>query len=185
MTEDDPVDAELIDVDGLSLSFEEYERLKTLQHGDQFRKLAYSDRIYLIVGAGGDTEKAARRRTVTDELDQRADATAIRLEEFGLTSDDLALWATTFELLCDRATHIIVIIEDYEGGYVWELGYLFQESLRELVWVLKRDYGTVDENRTHYDNGMAASHLRLLENAARTVRWETDAGLIKCLDRLP
>lgn len=185
MTEEDPTDAAFIDVDGLTLSFEEYERLKTLQHGERFRKLAYSDRIYLVVGAGGDTAKAARRRSVADELDRRADATAIRLEEFELTSDDLALWATTFELLCDRATHIVVIIEDYEGGYVWELGYLFQQSLRELVWVLKRDHGTPDENRARYDNGMAASHVQLLENATRTVRWEGEDDLVACLDRLP
>ena len=184
MTDDDLANA-FIDVDGLTLSFREYERLKTLQHSDRFRELAYSDRIYLVVGAGGDTGKAARRRLVTDELDQRSGATALRLEEFGLTSDELALWATTFELLCDRATHIVVIIEDYEGGYVWELGYLFQLSLRDLVWVLKREYGTPEENRAHYDNGMAASHLQLLENATRTIRWKTDDDLIAILDQLP
>lgn len=185
MTGEGPTDAEFIDVDGLSLSFEEYERLKTLQHGDRFRELAYSDRIYLVVGAGGETGKAARRRTVTDELDRRAGATAIRLEEFELTSEDLALWATAFELLCDRATHIVVVIEDYEGGYVWELGYLFQQSLRERVWVLKRDHGTAGANRKRYDNGMAASHVRLLENATRTLRWEAEDDLVDRLDELP
>lgn len=90
---------------------------------------------------------------------------------------ELALWAVAFEILCEQATHIVAVIEDYEGGYVWELGYLFREELREKVWVLKRDYGSAGANRERYDNGMAASHVRLLENADRTVRWSDEAEL--------
>ncbi|WP_255193186.1 hypothetical protein [Natronobeatus ordinarius] len=185
MADENVVDADVIDVDGLAFTYEEHERLKTLLHGERFRDLAYSERRYLVLGAGGDSEVADRRMTVYERLGARRDATSFRLEDFGLTPDELALWAAAYENLCAKATHIVAVIEDYEGGYVWELGYLFHEDVREKVWVLKRDYGSEAANRAHYDNGMAASHLRLLENADRTVRWTDDADLEARLEAVP
>jgi len=181
----DDVDAEFIDVGGLALDYEGHERLKSLLHGDQFRTLAYADRRYLVLGAGGDGAAADRRREVYGRLDDRPGATAFRLEDFGVAPDELALWASLYEQLCDRATHVVAVIEDYEGGYVWELGYLFHRDVREKVRVLKRDYGDPDTNRDHYDNGMAASHLRLLENADRTVRWEDRDELRRATQEIP
>ena len=174
-----------IDVDGLAFTFEEHERLKTLLHGDRFRDLAYSERRYLVLGAGGETDSADRRMMVYDRLGTRSDATAFRLEDFGPTPTELALWAAAYENLCAKATHIVAVIEDYEGGYVWELGYLFHEDVREKVWILKRDYGNEETNRAHYSNGMAASHLRLLENAERTIRWTDRDDLEAKLDSVP
>jgi len=176
-----PGDVDFIDVGGLAFTPREHERLKSLLHGERFRELAFSDRRYLVLGAGGNTEAANRRMLVYELLGSRPDATAFRLEDFGLTPDELALWAAAYENLCGRATQTVLVIEDYEGGYVWELGYLFHEEIREKVWVLKREYGSTEENRDHYDNGMAASHLQLLENADRTILWrdreELEAGV--------
>ena len=171
MTEENVGDVDGIDVDGLAVTFEEHERLKTLLHGERFRELAYSERRYLVLGTGGDSASADRRMMVYELLGNRPDALSFRLEDFGLTPDELAVWAAAYENLCAKATHIVAVIEEYEGGYVWELGYLFHEDVREKVWVLKRDYGSETANRRHYDNGMAASRLQLLENAERTVRW--------------
>lgn len=185
MVEGNVDDEGFIDVDGLAFTFEEHERLKTLLHGERFRELAYSERRYLVLGAGGDDETAARRMAVYDRLARRPDAVSFRLEDFGLTPDELALWAAAYENLCEKATHIVVVIEDYEGGYVWELGYLFHEDVREKVWVLKREYESEEENRNHYDNGMAASHLRLLENADRTVRWTDEDDLEEKIGEIP
>ncbi|WP_331232363.1 aminopeptidase [Natronorarus salvus] len=174
-------DVEFINVDGLAFTPREHERLKSLLHGERFRELAFSDRRYLVLGTGGDTKAADRRMLVDELLGGRPDATAFRLEDFELTTDELALWAAAYENLCGRATQIVLVIEDYEGGYVWELGYHFHEEIREKVWVLKREYGSKSENRAHYDNGMAASHLQLLENAERTILWrdreELEAGV--------
>lgn len=166
-----------IDATDLALTPAEHERLKTLVHGPRLKDVAYSDRRYLVTGAGGDTGATARRALVYEALDDRRNAIAFQLEEFELTPEELALWAAAFEILCEQATHIVAVIEDYEGGYVWELGYLFRTELREKVWVLKRDYGSAGANRERYDNGMAASHVRLLENADRTVRWSDEAEL--------
>ena len=178
-------DVDGIDVDGLAFTFEEHERLKTLLHGERFRELAYSDRRYLVLGAGGDSASADRRMMVYELLGNRPDALSFRLEDFGLTPDEFAVWAAAYENLCVKATHIVAVIEDYEGGYVWELGYLFHEDVREKVWVLKRDYENEAANRKHYDNGMAASHLQLLENADRTFRWTNRDDLEARVAKIP
>ncbi len=122
---------------------------------------------------------------VYDLLGGRPDAVSFRLEDFGLTTDELALWAAAYENLCAKATHIVLMVEDYEGGYVWELGYLFHDDIRRKVWVFKREYGSDGANREHYNNGMAASHLRLLENADRTVRWKDEADLTERVTDIP
>lgn len=185
MTEANVSDETVIDVDGLAFTFEEHERLKTLLHSERFRELAYSDRRYLVLGAGGDDGTAARRMAVYDRLGTRPNAVSFRLEDFGLTPDELALWAAAYENLCEKATQIVLVIEDYEGGYVWELGYLFHDDIREKVWVLKREYGSEAANRAHYENGMAASHLRLLENAERTVHWTDEEDLDAKINEIP
>lgn len=185
MTEEDVHDDAFIDVDGLAFTYEEHERLKTLLHGERFRELAYSERRYLVLGSGGDDERSARRMIVYDLLGNRSNAVSFRLEDFDLTADELAVWASAYEILCERATHIVLVLEEYEGGYVWELGYLFHEAIREKVWVLKRAYGSDAANRTHYDNGMAASHLQLLENADRTVHWTDEADLEETVAEIP
>lgn len=50
---------------------------------------------------------------------------ATTLEDYGLTPDEIRLWARAFDILCGRATHIVAVIEDFDGGYVWEMGLLF------------------------------------------------------------
>jgi len=80
-----------------------------------------------------------------------------------------------FDILCGRATHIIGVIEDFDGGYVWELGLLFAPSYRENVWVLKRRYPDEETEREQYDNEMAVSHVRLLLTGERCHEWvDTD-----------
>ncbi len=185
MDDDEGIDPDFIDIEGLALDYEEHEKLKSLLHSNQFQTLAYADRRYLILGEGGDTDAADRRMSVYNWLDDRPSATAFRLEDFGLTPDDLSLWASMYEQLCDRATHIILVVEDYEGGHVWEMGYLFHQEIRETVWVLKRDYGDAETNRAHFNNGMAASHLQLLENADRTIHWQDTDDLKSATERLP
>ncbi len=52
---------------------------------------------------------------------------------------------------------------------------------------MKRIYGSEAETRDRYDNGMAASHLAALEEAAgeRVVRWETAAELPDAVASVP
>jgi hypothetical protein len=182
---------ELVDAspDSLTLTPEQHERLKTHLHGDRLNDIEYSDRRYLVVGRGGDGGPGRRRRRVRDLLDDRRDATAFMLEDFGLSGEEIDLWAPAFEILCEQATHVVGVLEDYDGGHVWELGYLYHERsrVRDALWLLKRVYESDERQRERYDNGMAASHMAALERAAsdRVVHWHDESDLRRAVDEIP
>lgn len=167
---------------------EQHERLKDALHGGSFKDIKRSDRRYLVIGSG-DGAPGRRRRRVRDRLDDRPGAMAFQLEDFGFADDELALWAPAFEVLAEMASHVVGVLEDFDGGYVWELGYLYhhQTRVRDVLWLLKRLYGSAEEMRRRYDNGMAASHLAALERAAgdRVVHWEEPADIPEAVARVP
>jgi hypothetical protein len=184
VTDDEPTDetfldgvepGEVVDVDRLRLTPEQHERLKDGLHGDRFTDIRRSERRYLVVGRGGEDGPGERRRRVCELLEQRTGATAFRLEEFGFTGEELELWAPAFDVLSQMATHVVGVLEDYDGGHVWELGFLYhqQARVRDVLWLLKRVYDSEVTTRERYDNGMAASHLAALEAAAgdRVITW--------------
>lgn len=185
---DDVEPDEVIAEDRLRPSPEQHERLKNALHGRLFKAIKRADRRYLIIGSGDDGPRRRRRR-VTDLLGDRPGATAFQLEGFGLADDELALWAPAFEVLAEMASHVVGVLEDFDGGYVWELGYLYhhQTHVRDVLWLLKRLYGSPEEMRRRYDNGMAASHLAALEEVAgdRDVLWEGPDDLPAAVDRVP
>lgn len=155
----------------------EHQRVKDLVNGDLIDDIKGHERRYLVAGAGGDSGAASRRQLVYDRLDSRTNppAVATQLEDFGLTPEEIRLWTRVFDILCGMATHIVAVIEDFDGGYVWELGLLFAPSYREKAWVLKRRYPDDETERTKYDNGMSASHVKLLLTGAQAYEW-TDTG---------
>jgi hypothetical protein len=167
---------------------EQHERLKAGLHGDRFAELKRSERRYLVVGRGDDGP-GRRRRRACEQLDDRAGAIAVRLEEFGFTGEEVELWASAFDVLSAMATHIVGILEDYDGGHVWELGFLYhhQSHVRDVLWLLKRRYSSEAEMRDRYDNGMAASHLAALEEAAgeRVITWTAPADLPDAIESIP
>jgi hypothetical protein len=163
---DDVDSEELTDDDRLAPTPEQHERLKNGLHGERLKRIKRADRRYLVIGRG-DGDAGDRRLRVCELLDDRIAATAFRLEDFGFTDEELELWAPAFDILSEMATHIVGILEDYDGGHVWELGFLYhyQTHVRNSLWLLKRLYSTQEEIRDRYDNGMAASHLAALEEA--------------------
>ena len=172
---DDVDSEELTDDDQLAPTPEQHERLKNGLHGERLKRIKRGDRRYLVIGRG-DGDAGDRRLRVCELLDDRIAATAFRLEDFGFTDEELELWAPAFDILSEMATHIVGILEDYDGGHVWELGFLYhyQAHVRNSLWLLKRLYSTQEEIRDRYDNGMAASHLAALEEAVgdRVILWE-------------
>jgi hypothetical protein len=177
----------LTKIESVALTPTEHQRVKDLVNGEQMSRFRSHERRYLVVGAGGETGAATRRKTVYDLLDDRTDppAMATRLEDYGLTPEEMELWVRVFDILCGRASHIVAVVEDFDGGYVWELGLLFAPEYRPKTWVLKRRYPDDDTERGRYDNGMAASHVAALSTGDRCVEWETVADLPVVLDEVP
>lgn len=167
-------------VEGIELSPSEHQRIKDLVNGRELKCIKGHERRYLVAGAGGETGAATRREIVYDLLDNRDDppAVATQLEDFGLSPEEIRLWVRVFDILCGMATHIVAVIEDFEGGYVWELGLLFADEYRQKTWVLKRQYTDADVEREKYDNGMGASHVKLLLTGSQAFEW-TDVEELK------
>ncbi len=177
----------LTEIEDISLSPSEHQRIKDLLNGEQLDRITGFDRRYLVAGAGGETGATTRRKIVYDILDSRTNppAVAMQLEEFGLTPDEIRLWTRVFDLCCGRATHIVAVIEDFDGGYVWELGLLFAPSYRDKTWVLKRRYPDAETERERYANGMAASHIELLLTGDRSHEWGDTEELRDVVDEIP
>jgi len=165
----------------------EHQRVKDLVNGDQLDRIKGYERRYVVAGAGGDTGAASRRQLVYDALDGRTNppAVATQLEDFGLTPEEIRLWTRVFDILCGMATHIVAVIEDFDGGYVWELGLLFAPSYREKTWVLKRRYPVDGIEREKYDNGMSASHVKLLLTGPQAHEWTDTDRLRAAVDEIP
>lgn len=174
------------DVEGISLTPSEHQRVKDLVNGKQMGRIEGHERRYLVAGAGGETGAATRRQTVYDLLDARRNppAVAFKLEDFGLTPEEIKLWTRVFDILCGMATHIVGVIEDFDGGYVWELGLLFGPEYRGKTWVLKREYEDDETEREKYDNGMAASYLRVL-SSDRVYEWADPDDLPSAVEEIP
>lgn len=183
---DIPSEEEILDgIEGIQLSPAEHQRIKDIVNGEEMGRVKGHDRRYLVAGAGGQTGAATRREFVYELLDARPDAVSMQLEEFGLTPEEIELWIRVFDILCGRATHIVGVIEDFDGGYVWELGLLFAPSYREKTWILKRRYENRAVERDRYDNGMAASHVKLLLTGDRCCEWIDEDALEDCVTGIP
>ncbi|RYJ08278.1 hypothetical protein ELS19_17125 [Halogeometricum borinquense] len=183
---DIPTEAEIMSgIADVRLSPSDHQRIKDLVNGEEMQHIKNYDRRYLIVGAGGKTGAATRRMDVYDLLNDRDGAISTRLEDFGLTPDEIELWIRVFDILCGRATHIVGVFEDFDGGYVWELGLLFAPSYRKKVWVLKQRYPDEQTERDKFDNGMAASHVEVLLTGDRCLEWCDEDELYDAVSQLP
>ncbi|MFB6150242.1 MAG: hypothetical protein ABEJ40_00405 [Haloarculaceae archaeon] len=182
-----PEGDELIEgLEDVTITPEEHREIKTLLNEDLDELKSY-ERRYLNAGAGEGSGAADRRQLVYDLLDGRTNppAIAFRLEDFGFTKDEIRLWCRAFDILCGRATHIVAVIEDFDGGYVWELGLLFAPSYRRKAWVLKREYTDADTEREKYANGMAVSHVKLLLTGPRCREWTDTEELREAVRDVP
>lgn len=182
--DEDEILAGLTDI---QLTPTEHQRIKDLINGEQLDRIKGHERRYVVAGAGGETGAASRRQLVYDRLDRRANppAVATQLEDFGLTPEEIRLWTRVFDILCGMATHVVAVLEDFDGGYVWELGLLFAPSYREKAWVLKRRYPDEATERDNYDNGMSASHVKLLLTGSQAYEWTDTDELRAAVDEIP
>lgn len=173
-------------VDDIVLNPEEHQQVKDLVNGEMLRDIKQHDRKYLVVGDGSTDGAADRRQTVYDLLDSRRSppSIAFQLEDFGL-DERSKLWARVFDILCGRSTHVVPVVEDFDGGYVWELGLLYAPEYRAKVWVLRRRYTEPEVDREKYDNGMAYSHIRQLLASDRCIEWVSEEDLPAAVEQIP
>lgn len=180
-TADDP--AFMAAIEDIDLTPDEHQQIKDIVNGERLKRMSTHERRYLVAGAGAGPA-ADRRALVYQILDRRTGAVATQLEDFGLSVSEIRLWVRVFDILCGEASHIVAVIEDFDGGYVWELGLLFGPSYRSKAWVLKRRYETEATERARYDNPMAASHLALLQEG-RCLEWTDEPELHAVVDEVP
>ncbi|WP_338729533.1 hypothetical protein [Haladaptatus sp. DJG-WS-42] len=176
------------------LTPEEHQTLKSILNGQELQRIKNHEHRYLVVGAGDDSDEneepspaAKRRELVYDRLDRRETppSVAMQLEDFGIESEQMALWWGVFDILCGRASHIVAVIEDFDGGYTWELGMLASPAYLAKTWVLKRQYSDDETEREKYDNGMAASHLAFLLRTEHGQTWRDERELKRKTDNIP
>lgn len=144
--------------------------------------------------AGEETDESAYiGRVYPDEVvrEEQLRPTSQQHEQLknALHGADLDLWAPAFDVLSAMGSHIVGVLEDFNGGHVWELGYLYHHRtrVRDALWLLKRLYRSENEMREKYDNGMAASHLPALEKAAedRVITWGNEDDVPDAIHEIP
>ena len=169
----------------VELTPEEHARFKARLFTAEFRGLKRFDERYLVCGSGGDGAAASRRDDAYDLLAARDGATAFRLEDFGFTDDDLDLWWRAFDVLCGRATTIVVVLEDFHGGYASEMAYLWTEPYRSRTWLLQRVYDDEATMRAKYDDPMARSCSIAFARLGRVLEWSAPPGFRQAVERVP
>jgi hypothetical protein len=167
-------------IDSNSLPPAQYEQLKdTVYDSDRLSAFRQPNSRYLVAGAGKSyPDRYERRVAVRDQLDSRPDTIATFLEDFDLGSDNVALWFRIFDILCGEATHIVAVLEAYEGGIVTELGCIAQFSYRDKAWVLKRHYDTKETRPDQYQNSMAGSVVAELNELNQQMTWRDEEELL-------
>lgn len=185
---DIPTGDEMTDwLEDIQITPDQHQLVKDIVHGDQLQQIKSFDRRYLVIGTGEESGASQRRELVYEQLDNRShpEAVATQLEDYKPTRDEMELWVRVFDILCGQVTHITAVIEDFDGGYVWELGLLFAPSYRPKTWVLKRHYADPDIERERFNNGMAASHTKLLLTGDRAFEWQTEQELLRAVKKIP
>ncbi len=163
----------------------EHQQVKDIVNGSRLQAYKGHGRRYLVAGAGRTSDAWEQRVLVYKRLDCRSDADALKLEELGLRKDEIHLWAHVFDILCGISTQIVAVIEDFDGGYTWELGLMFAGENRDKTWILKRKYEDEDTERERYDNSMAASHIQLLLTGDRVHEWHDTEDLRQLVPKIP
>ncbi|PSQ15821.1 hypothetical protein BRD00_12450 [Halobacteriales archaeon QS_8_69_26] len=156
------------------------------------RRFGDADRLYFVVGnydeGRGQRDRVAATRDRISGF--RSDTEAFLLEEVDPDDEAWENWYVKFRVFLRRATWVVGVFEDNDGGHELEAGEVDTGDL----YVLKRDYYTREGDpdvETEHDrfDGMLAKYFAFLENRDRLYRWTTADvenvdGLETATDRL-
>lgn len=141
------------------------------------RRVADADRLYFVVGNyDEDRGQKGRVTTTRDYIDGYRPYTAgFLLEEVDPDDEAWENWYVKFRVFLRRATHVVGVFEDNDGGHELEVGEVDTGDLH----VLKRDYyaddGEQDEALEHERfDGMLAKYFQFLDDRGRLYRWTED-----------
>jgi len=165
-----------------SFTPEEYARLKAAVFDRSFQRIVHCDTSYLVLGKYDGGPREARLALVKRELEAAREGT------YAFTLSDVPeaweFWPTKFAILASRATFIVPVLEDSHGSHHWETGNVDQPRYRPKVHVLKRDYGTEDEEHAHF-SAMVSHFVEILDRDGRVYHWSTEAELRARVHDLP
>ncbi|MCU4925115.1 hypothetical protein OB905_03815 [Halobacteria archaeon AArc-dxtr1] len=140
-------------------------------------RLGRAEVLYFVIGSYDETD--GRKDRVIETRDRlsmsRPDTEAFVLEEIDPADEAWENWYVKFRVFLRRATHVVAVFEDNDGGHELEAGEVDNDDLL----VLKRDYyaadGSRDREREHdrFD-GMLAKLFDHLERRGQLYRWTTD-----------
>lgn len=155
---------------GQSIDRDEYAALKRAVETDVV-PITEADRAFFILGSYDDEE---RLRLVADRLESVGKPFLVKDLE---ALDSVLGWTTQFEVMANRATHIVGLYEHSEGGHEWEAGWLDHRPYRDKFTVLKRDYPDLDPTDKPFD-GMFAHFVETIATLDQRHRFEapTDAS---------
>jgi len=165
-----------------SFTPEEYERLKAAVFDESFRRLAFCDTSYFVLGKYDGGPREARLDLVAHELETSREGTYAFLMKD--VPDAWEFWPTKFAILATRATFVVPVLEDSHGSHHWEAGNLDQPKYRPKVHVLKRDYETEAEEHAHF-SAMVSHFVEILDRDGRVYHWTTELELRERVHELP
>jgi len=151
-----------------------------------FDHYADADTLYFVIG--NYDEEHGQKDRVLDTRDRltaaRPNTAAFILEEIDPEDEAWENWYVKFRVLLRRATHVVGVFEDNDGGHELEAGEVNNTDL----YVLKRDYYTADgEEDTATEHakfdGMLAKLFAHLDRRDQLYRWTMDDA--ETADSLP
>lgn len=139
-------------------------------------RLAEADVLYFVIG--NYDEEGGRKARVVETRDRLSAhhpaADAFLLEDVDPGDEAWENWYVKFRVFLRRATHVVGVFEDNDGGHELEAG----EVPNGDLLVLKRDYydadGAPDTAVEHERfDGMLAKLFEFLDRRGRLYRWTT------------
>ncbi|WP_115864473.1 hypothetical protein [Halorussus litoreus] len=148
-----------------SIDRNEYATLKRAVETDVV-PITEADRSFFVLGNYDDED---RLRLVANRLKSVGEPFLLKdLETF---DDSVLGWTTQFKIMAKRATHIVALYENSEGGHEWEAGWLDHRPYREKLTVFKRDYPNLDREEKPFD-GMFAHFVETLKACGQVYQFE-------------
>lgn len=163
------------------ISPEQHQKLKDAVFDEKFGEVLFSDTSYFVLGSYDDDEKE-RLVLVRDELRERDGAFAFLMSEM---PEAWEYWTTKFVIFANRADYVVGVFEHNRGGHEWEAGQLDRVEYRPKTYILKREYGSEERERAHFDAMFAHYLSKMDQQLGHVYHWTSEDELTARLEGVP